>query len=264
MDTANSTTYRRMKRPEERQDLVSRILSALEYIAGVSGTVTARDLSSELNIPRATAYRIVARLEQEGILIPEPTGRGYSAGRRFSHMAVSVLTNSTTHGARHRVLQRLVDELGETCNLTTLCGSEVVYVDRVETDWPLRMHLNPGSRVPIHCTATGKLLLSLLPERRIRELIGAASLRRYTDRTITDPEQLLRELEGIRENMVGVDDEEFVAGMVAVAVPVADKAGQPCAALAVHAPKVRLSVEAARQHIPALRNAAAALTKVLC
>jgi IclR family acetate operon transcriptional repressor len=255
-------------KPEARnarraRDIVSRVLSALEYVALAKQPVTAADLSADLGIPRASAYRIFARLEQEQVLIPEPAGRGFTEGRRLCDFAVTVLTNSARHGARHRVLQRLVDQLGETCNLTMLCEGEVVYVDRVETDWPLRMHLSPGSRVPIHCTATGKLLLSLLPERQMSELVRAASLRRYTERTITDPAQLIAALARIREERIGIDDEEFAAGMVAVAVPVLDARGRACAALAVHAPAVRLSLEAARQHVPTLREAAASLAKLL-
>ncbi len=103
--------------------------------------MTAADLATGLGIPRATAYRIFTRLEQEEIVIPEPGGQGFAAGERLSDFAMAVLTSSTRHGARHRVLQGLVDEVGETCNLTTLSGGDVVYLDRVETHWPLRMHL---------------------------------------------------------------------------------------------------------------------------
>lgn len=264
MAARKGATQGRKPAGDPDRDNVARIIAALEYVAKAPAAVTARGMSEALGIPRATAYRIFSRLEQERILVPEPGGRDYYAGKRLSELAVAALTNSTHHGARHRVLQRLVDELGETCNLTTLCGSEVVYIDRVETDWPLRMHLNPGSRVPVHCTATGKLLLSLLPERRRTEIVMAASLRSYTERTITDADRLLVELERIRNDMVGVDDEEFVAGMIAVAVPVVNDRGEPCAALAVHAPKVRMSLEAARQHLPVLREASARLTRLLC
>ena len=245
------------------RNIVSRVLSVLEYVAQANRSVTAADFSADLDVPRASAYRIFTRLEQERVLIPEPGGRGYSEGKRLCELAVGVLTNSVRYGARHRILQRLVDALRETCNLTALCGSEIVYLDRVETDWPLRMHLSPGSRVPAHCTATGKLLLSLLPERQMNDLIRAASLRRYTERTITDPDQLIAALARIREDGVGVDDEEFAAGMVAVAVPVRDENGRACAALAVHAPAVRLSLEAAKQHVPTLRKAAAAVSALL-
>ncbi len=245
------------------RDVVSRILAALEYIAQAKDPVTAADLSVALRIPRATAYRLFTRLEQEQVVVPELRGRGFAAGERLSDLAMAVLMSSTWHGARHRILQGLVDEIGETCNLTTLCGGDVVYLDRVETHWPLRMHLSRGSHVPFHCTATGKLLLSLLPEREMNELIRAAPLRRYSQRTITDADKLAAELARIRADGVGVDDEEFVAGMIAVSVPVFDKNQRAFAALAVHAPVVRLPLKAARRHLPALRKAAAALSALL-
>ncbi len=248
------------KRPH---DVVSRLLAALEFVARANESVTAADLAADLGIPRATAYRIFTRLEQEQVVIPEPGGRGFAAGERLSDLAMAVLTSSTRHGARHRVLQGLVDAVGETCNLTTLSGGDVVYLDRVETHWPLRMHLSRGSRVPAYCTATGKLLLSLLSKKEMEKLIRVAPLRGYSERTITDPDKLIAELARIRAEGVGIDNEEFVAGMVAVAVPVFDRNHRAIAALAVHAPLVRLSLKAARRHVPALRKAAAALSDLL-
>jgi DNA-binding IclR family transcriptional regulator len=250
-------------RTRSPRDLVSRVMSALEYVARANRPVTAAEFSADLGIPRASAYRIFLRLEQDRVLIPEPGGRGYAKGRRMSDFAVSVLVNSVNHAARHRVLRNLVDEIGETCNLTMLCGSEIVYIDRVETDWPLRMHLAPGSRVPSHCTATGKLLLSFLPERQMEAIVRSAPLRRYTERTIVDPDRLVAKLARIRKERVGIDDEEFAAGMVAVAVPVLDERGKAIAAIAVHAPSVRLPLEAARRHVRTLRRAAAALSPLL-
>jgi IclR family acetate operon transcriptional repressor len=251
------------KAGRQPRDLVARVVSALEYAAQSSRPVTAAAFSSECGVPRASAFRIFARLQQERILIPEPSGRGYAKGRRLDDLATTVLVHSPAYGARHRVLRALVDEIGETCNLTMLNGAEIVYIDRVETDWPLRMHLAPGSHVPSHCTATGKLLLSLLPERQMKALVRAAPLRRYTERTLTDPARLIAELARTRKSAVGIDDEEFAAGMVAVAVPVLDERGRACAAIAVHAPAVRLPLEAAKRHVPTLRKAAAALSPLL-
>ncbi|HUI99898.1 MAG TPA: IclR family transcriptional regulator [Usitatibacter sp.] len=245
------------------RDLVARVVRALEYAAQSTRPVTAAEFSTQCGVPRASAYRIFARLQQERVLLPEPNGRGYAKGRRFADLAAAVLVQSPSYGARHRVLRSLVDEIGETCNLTMLVGSEIVYIDRVETDWPLRMHLAPGSHVPSHCTATGKLLLSLLPERQMKALVRAAPLRRYTERTITDPAKLVAELVRTRRAGIGIDDEEFAAGMVAVAVPVLDERGRARAAIAVHAPAVRLPLDAAKHHLPALRKAAAALSKLL-
>ena len=77
--------------------------------------------------------------------------------------------SSGNTGTRH--LQRLVDDLEETCNIGVLDGAEVIYVERVECDWPLRMQLQPGSRVPAYCTGIGKMLLASLDARTRRRLV---------------------------------------------------------------------------------------------
>src|SRR5690606_27382520 len=103
-------------------------------------------------------------------------------------------------GTRHRILESVVEEIGETVNCTMLDGSDVVYLDRVETAWPLRLHLQPGSRVPLHCTASGKLFLAHLTKRARDKLVGAGPLLRYTEHTITDPLKFEKELARIRKD----------------------------------------------------------------
>lgn len=144
-------------------------------------------------------------------------------------------------------------------NLTTIEGSDIVYLDRVESEWPLRIALQPGSRVPLHCTASGKLLLALMPATRRKRLVDALPLPRYTDQTIVDARVLARELVRVRRERVATDNEEFIAGLVCVAVPVALGGGRVAASVAVQAPVARMSLAAALRHLPALRRAAAAL-----
>jgi DNA-binding IclR family transcriptional regulator len=136
-----------------------------------------------------------------------------------------------------------------------------VYLDRVEAAWPLRMTLSSGSRVPLHCTASGKLLLATLPKPARQRLIGHLALQRYTDTTITEPRRLADELARIRAQKYATDNEEFHAGLVCVAVPVADARKRVCAAVAVHAPASRMPLVKALDHLPSLRRAAAALAE---
>jgi len=101
------------------------------------------------------------------------------------------------------------------------------------------------------------------PQMRQRP-VHAAPLKRFTDRTITDPELLNDELKRIGEDGIGTDNEEFMAGMVAVAVPVFNTANEICFTVAVHAPSVRKPLEALRQYVPSLRRAAAAMAAAYC
>jgi DNA-binding IclR family transcriptional regulator len=136
----------------------------------------------------------------------------------------------------------------------------VVYLDRVEAAWPLRMTLSPGSHVPLHCTASGKLLLALLPKAARTRLIAHLALTRYTDTTITDGERLAAELAQIRADGFATDNEEYHAGLVCVAVPVVDAKRRACAAIAVQALASRMPLQRALAHLPDLRAAAEAMT----
>jgi DNA-binding IclR family transcriptional regulator len=158
----------------------------------------------------------------------------------------------------------LSKEVGETCNLTVLDGNEIVYLDRVETNWPYRIHLPVGSHLPLHCTATGKLFLANMKPAARRRLIDSLTLTRHTDLTITDPDVLLEQLRRIAEEGVGYDSGEYLDGMVAIAVPVIGEHNQMCFAVAIHAPSVRKSLSELRQYLPTLRHAAARLAAAEC
>jgi IclR family acetate operon transcriptional repressor len=177
----------------------------------------------------------------------------------MSKLALEVMMRSPQRARRHAILQQLVAEIGETCNLTMLDGNEVLYLDRVETSSPVRVHLAAGSRVPLHCTASGKLFLSQLSERQVATLLGPGPYRRYTDNTIIDPEELQKALRRIRNEGIGTDVGEFLEGSVAVSVPVTDAQGRVCATVAVHGPAPRVTLRSCMDFLPALRRAATAM-----
>ncbi len=241
----------------------ARAFAVRECVAASAGPLALPDLVEATGFPKSTVHRLLLLLESERLLAREPDGKHYAAGPRLATLALAALKNSANRAERHAVLRDLVDAVGETCNFTMLDGDEVVYLDRVEARWPLRLMLAPGSRVPLHCTASGKLFLALMPPARRRRLLAAASLKRLTRNTITDKDRLLRELERIRAEKLGTDDEEFLAGLTAVAVPVLDARGRILATVAVHAPTSRMSIAKARTHVPALRRAAAKLAGTL-
>lgn len=142
-----------------------RLFALLEVIAGKDRPFTLQAIAEETGLPKPTTHRMLAQLESAGILQRDGNGRHYSTGQRLIRLAETLLLNSTTQGARHAVLRQLVEEIGESCNLTAFSGGEVLYLDRVETAAPLRFYLHSGSRVPVHCSATGKLFLSEMPPR---------------------------------------------------------------------------------------------------
>jgi DNA-binding IclR family transcriptional regulator len=240
-----------------------RLIALLEVIAGQQRLPTLQSLVEDTGLPKPTLHRMLQQLEAGGLVRRESDGRHYATGVRFRRLAETLLLNDTFHGARHRVLRALVDEVGESCNLTALVGSEVVYLDRVETAAPLRFYLHPGSRVPAHCSASGKMFLAqMAPEQRAR-LLAPAPLERCTPQSITTLKALEAELAAVQRQGYAVDREEFLPGLVCVAVPV-PLAGEARSNLAValQAPSMRLPLKRALAWLPALRRAAAALGRI--
>jgi IclR family acetate operon transcriptional repressor len=241
----------------------ARALAILEAVSRSNEPVSAVDLGPRLGLPKATVHRQMLLLEEINFLQREPGTRRFIAGERLGQMSLETLINTPKKAERHAVLQALVDEVQETCNVTVLVGNEIVYIGRVECHWPLRTHFHIGSRVPIHCGASGKLFLSLMPAAKRRRLLRAAALKRYTEKTVLDPDIIERELKHIRSTKVGIDVEEFVHGLIGLAVPVFDRRGRICATLSMHAPTLRVTAESVLDFVPALRRAAVAISATL-
>lgn len=241
---------------------ISRMFSLLEFIASKPDFVSLQMLARETGLPKPTLHRMLSHFVSEGLLVRQTDRRLYGTGPRLRSFAESLLLNATQSGSRHAVLRALVAELGETCNITALSGGEVLYLDRVETSEPLRFHLGPGSRVPIHCSASGKLLAGQLSESARRKLLGHTPLEQFTDATITDFEALDAEITQSRERGYAIDAEEFIYGLVCFAVLVPGSRGRSSQCVAVQGPSLRLSVDDAERVLPALRRAAEALRNI--
>jgi len=239
-----------------------RLFALLEVIAARDQLVSLQGLVEETGLPKPTLHRMLQQLEGAGLLQREGDGRHYGTGVRLRRLAENLLLNDTWHGARHVVLRALVDEIGESCNLTALAGSEVVYLDRVETPAPLRFYLHPGSRVPVHCSASGKMILSQMTPAQRRRLLAHAPLERFTPTTLTDPARIDRELERVRRDGYAIDNQEFLPGLLCVAVLVPAPSGRSNLCVAAQAPSIRLSPQKALALLPALRRAAAAIAEI--
>ncbi len=248
----------------EKSSAALRALSILETVASSSAPMTATEINHVLGLPKPTIHRLCLMLETEGYLQPRLDGRGYLPGKRLSTLAIGVFSNNDHwRSERHAILQHLSSDLGETCNISIPDGSEMVYFDRVETHWPLRIQLDKNDRVPMYCTASGKLFLNHLPRTKRTRLISKLSFEQYTPNTITQPDRLKDELNRLADEDIGIDNEEFIQGMVAVAVPLQDKEGHFYGALAVHAPTARMNIEQACDCLPRLREAATELIELI-
>ena len=253
--------------PAERESRIPtnlRTLMILESLGRGPDAITPAELGRRIGLPKQTVHRLCNTLLEEGFLVRAESDGGLRPGRRAREMASAILHDSSAHIARHQVLMRLAEEVGETINFVVPEDQGMSYKDRVETNWAIRIQLPVGSHVPFHCTASGKTFLSTLPRGQRQRLVQAIRLDQWTPNTITQSEALLDDLERIARRGYALDDEEMIEGMVAAAVPVRDPQGRDVASLACHAPVQRISItRAAEELAPKLAEASRRLTGTL-
>jgi DNA-binding IclR family transcriptional regulator len=241
-------------------------LGLLEAVAGATHPSTLAELSASMNVPKPTMHRWLGSLENAGLVQRTPDGRRYELAARASKLALSILSNKPAGAVRHEILKRVVQEVGESCNLTVLDGTAVNYLDRVESKWPLRITFQQGSKVPAYCSASGKLFLALLQPAKRDLILRDLKLEPQTANTIVDKSVLVNELKEIRQKGYALDREEYLAGLICLAVPIFQKKGRlrACvAALAIQAPVTRLSYPESLTKLPVLQEAAEALAATL-
>jgi len=240
-----------------------RLLVLLEEVARKGVPISPADLGAALGLPKPTVHRLLHTCEAEGFLQRDLDGRSYAPGRRLRRLAVNTLSSLHVRTARLAILNALAQQVGETCNIATPDREAMIYLDRVETKWPLRIQLPIGTQVPFHCTASGKMYLSSLKPEYLARLLNAAPLERRTGHTITDPDLLLAEIATTRAQGFATDDEEFMEGMTAIAVPILDMQGRVVSTLSIHAPMQRQSLDDLRADLPLLQRAARDLSDLL-
>ncbi len=225
---------------DQVQSLV-RALSLLNRIAeAADGGASLTDLSQQLGLPPSTAHRLLTTLEQERYVRFDPDGRLWSMGvQAFVTGSAFTRTRSLVALARPH-LRRLMEESGETVNLAVEDEGQAVYLAQVECRQMMRAFARPGSRVPLHCSAVGKAILSAVSDKALGQILQRHGMPRLTLRTLVTPAALREDLARARAAGFAIDEEEHAIGLRCIAAPVFDETGEAIAAVSASGPMARI------------------------
>ena len=225
---------------EQVQSLV-RALALLNRIAeAVDDGVTLTELAQGVGLPPSTAHRLLTTLEQERYVRFDPETRLWSVGvQAFAAGSAFTRTRSLVGLARPH-MRELMEDSGETVNLAVEDDGQAVYLAQVECRQMMRAFARPGSRVPLHCSAVGKAILSGATPKRLATVLRRHGMRRLTARTIASASLLRADLEGARAGGYFVDDEEHAVGLRCVSAPIFDETGGVVAAISASGPMARI------------------------
>jgi len=219
---------------------IVRALDILEFCSKHKGAGVS-DIARGLDLNKSTAFGIIKTLEYKGYLFKNDQTDNYHISLKIHSLANTAIESISIVDIVRPYLDELAAEYEETVHLVESMEMEVIYIDKRETNKPIRINTQIGNRLPMYCTGVGKAILSTMAEEEIDRYCESISFEPFTKNTINNAEKLKKELKKIRKIGYSLDDEEYQEDLFCVAVPIVNNSGNATNAISISIPKYRKS-----------------------
>lgn len=237
----------------ETKALVKAVAALDALLAAPEGRSLA-ELARETGLSKATAHRLLGGLLDAGLVRALGEGR-YALGPRCLVLGAGFLAGVDLRREALPAIHELAERTGETVHLGVLSGTQVVYIEKVDSRHSIRLHSRVGATQPALSTGLGRAILAHAGDALVEAAL-AGGVEARTPNTVTDPAALRALLARVRDEGVAIDDVENEPGIRCVAAPVLDHAARPVAAISVTGPEQRVTPAEARRLKPIVRAAA--------
>ncbi len=242
---------------------LTRGLTLLEQLAESEGGITLTEISQRTALAPSTAHRLLNTLADMGFVFQAPDSGLWYIGLKTYRVGCAFVSNRDFVGESHAYLRKLMEQSGETANLSIIDGTHVCFIAQVQCHEVMRMLVRLGSRLPAHASGSGKAILSALPEDELAIFFRESKLVKLTQKTTTDVDQLRLQFGAIRARGYSYDDEENALGLRCVAAPIYDEYSEPLGAISLAGPIARLSDERILKLGPLVAHTAREITEKL-
>lgn len=237
---------------------LGKAITVLDIIAASPEPLRFTDVLRLSDQPRGTLHRQISNLIEEGLLVVN-RDQSYGLGLRLLQFASKAWAGNQFRLIAEPHIRKLHEATGETVHLGVLQGTDVVYLDKIESRQSIRMVSQIGNTAPAWCTGVGKAALSALPDDELRQRVSRIRFVRFTPNTLGDARSLIEAIATIRATGNAYDREEHETGICCVAAPV--QAGALIAGISVTAPAFRVTPDVLQSWAGITRDAAAAIMR---
>lgn len=197
---------------------VRNAIRALGLFSDEAPEISVSRVSEHLGIPKSSASRMLAAMKDEGIIEQDPRGRQYRPAALAQRLGRIYAAKSSFREIVRAAMHRLAVETRHSCWMLALSGSDIVVLESIHGGYPIRLVVEPGSRLPAHATAAGKALLSRLSDDKVRALYPGGKLKGITSRTLRTLPQLVAELNEVRRSRCAEARQEVIDGIKSIGV----------------------------------------------
>jgi DNA-binding IclR family transcriptional regulator len=220
-----------------------RVLDIFELFAGEKESYNLTEISKGLKMPPSSTYLILQNMLNRGYLETDRSGKQFRIGYKLFTIRSGYMRNSSLTGEFNQLAEKIIDELNETVSLAIKADNQLLYIGEKVSTHALRFNPSLGSTLPLHATASGKILLADLTMEELRALYPSDQLEQVTNKTISTYSDLLKELEKVKSQGFGYNMGETVDGVHCVAGAVFDAEGKTAASISISIPVVRITGE---------------------
>lgn len=239
---------------------VERALKILEYLSGGVSEIGITDIASYMGLGKSTIYGLVNTLVQEGYLEQNPDNKRYRLGLKLFELGCIVQERMDIREIARPYLKELSEHFKMTVHMGLYKDEEVVYIDKMDAPDTRVVYSQVGKRAPMYCTGIGKAVLAELKPEDIGRILDSQKLEALTPNTMTDKEEIRKELECIRKKGYSTDNEEVELGLKCVAATIHDYQGKPVAAISISSSAVKMTEEKAAEAAEEIKKATRAIS----
>ncbi|MBO6919679.1 MAG: IclR family transcriptional regulator [Rhizobiaceae bacterium] len=235
---------------------VGKALDALDQVASMGRPVRFAELLEESAYPKATLYRFLQTLTNQGMLSYDARSQTYSLGVRLVRLAHAAWRQSSLAPIARPYVEDLAREVQATVHLAQLDGGQVLYVDKQNPSNPINMYSESGKVGPGYCTGVGKAMLAFVDEATLERALTQQTYHRHTENTLCSPQELMEELREIRKTGISFDREEHEMSIICLAVPILSSQDRVLGAISVTNSTHRTSLDELKKFAPILKACA--------
>ncbi len=225
-------------------------------------SVSLEELSRQVKLAKPTVYRFLLTLQELGY-VRRVEGDRWAITLKLFNVGSRALDHVELHSVARPVAGELAEDLGETVHMGVLEGDSAVYVLKIESRHTIRMFSRVGRRIPLYCTAIGKVLMAFAREDEREAALKGVRQLAFTQKTLTTRTALYAELERIRQQGFALDDEEHEEGIHCIGAPVFDHTGSIVATISASWPGFRYGREEEGSRVDRIKHAAARISGLL-
>lgn len=244
-----------MNKPENKDGTVGKALEILDLVAGLGRPARFTELLSLSPHPKATLYRFLQTLTNQGMLTYDDDRQSYSLGLRLVRLAHSAWKSASLAPVAEHILDELAHEVGETIHLAQMENGQVLFVDKRRATALFETQAQAGRVAPAHCTGVGKAILAYMSPERLERALKQQAFVKYTPASHMDRQSLMDEFDEIRESGVAFDREEHEQGIISIAAPILLQTGKVVGAISIATSTNRHTLKDLEDFKPALIRA---------